>query len=93
MTHPHPPAPQPAIASRTPSTHPSLLRRAAGDLIFLLAHIAVLLWAALVIYVAAVTNQAALIGVFFLPAFGIDWLDRIPMGSALMKGDGANALK
>lgn len=34
-------------------------------MIFLLAHIAVLLWAAFVIWIAAVTNQAALIGLFF----------------------------
>lgn len=45
--------------------------------LFHLTHIAVLLWAAFVIWLAAVTNQAALIGLFFLPAFGVDLLDRI----------------
>lgn len=54
--------------------------------LFLLAHIAVLLWTAFVIWIAAVTNQAGLIGLFFVPAFGIDLLDRIPMGSVVLKG-------
>lgn len=47
-----------------------------GNHIFAVTHLAVLIWAAFVVWLAVVTKNPAWIGIFYVPALGLPALMR-----------------